>query len=133
MLDKYRKLIAEEPDNIASEDAGMVPSEISCGLPDYPSQAAILEQAGVGFGEDISMLIQKSLRRLAKVSGAKTLKFFGKILGSGADYWVAQGTLPGQDEPIKSAEQEKRGEGVNATVFWVTNKLYSDWIQLPDA
>ena len=29
--------------------------------------------------------------------------------------------------------QEKRGEGVNSLVYWVTDNLLSDWIQLPDA
>lgn len=27
---------------------------------------------------------------------------------------------------------EKRGQGVNTTVFWVTDNLLNDWIQLPD-
>ena len=125
-------LISEEPDMIASADKGLVQSEVTCGLPDFPSQAAILEMAGVGFGEDYSMLIQKSLRRLAKVTGAKTLKLFGKILGTSADYWIAQGTLDGHDEPMKSELQEKRGAGCNGAVFWVTNELTGDWIQLPD-
>lgn len=56
-LDKFRQLIAEEPDLIASADKGLVQSSVTCGLPDFPSHAAILEQAGVGFGEDYSMLI----------------------------------------------------------------------------
>jgi hypothetical protein len=34
-------------------------------------------------------MIQKSLKRLAIMSGAKTLKFFGKIYGTKEDYWVA--------------------------------------------
>lgn len=36
-----------------------------------------------------------------------------------------------EEEP-KAREQERRGKGVNATVFWVTHNLMSDWIQLPD-
>jgi hypothetical protein len=103
-LDKFRDLLAEKPDMVAPEDKGLVATEVTCGMPDFPSHAAILAQAGVGFGEDASLMIQKSLRRLAKVSGAKTLKLFGKILGTSADYWVAQGTLPNADEPLKSVE-----------------------------
>ena len=53
----------------------------------------MLEWAGVNFGEDYNYLIQKSLKRLAQMSGAKTLKFFGKIFGRQQDYWIAQGTL----------------------------------------
>ena len=50
-------LMAEEPDMIASSDKGLIQTEVTCGLPDFPSHAAILEMAGVGFGEDYSMLI----------------------------------------------------------------------------
>ena len=49
----------------------------------------MLEWAGVSFGPDTTHLLQKSLKRLATMSGASTLKFFGKILGSEKDYWVA--------------------------------------------
>lgn len=48
----------------------------------------MLEWAGIGFGDDRNFLIQKSLQRLAVVSGASQLKLFGKILCSKADYWV---------------------------------------------
>lgn len=27
---------------------------------------------------------------------------------------------------------EKRGEGVNKLVYWVTDNILEDWIQLPD-
>jgi hypothetical protein len=33
------------------------------------------------------------MKRLAIMSGATSLKFFGKIYGTEKDYWVAQGTL----------------------------------------
>jgi len=49
----------------------------------------MLEWAGVSFGEDITFMIQKSLKRLATLSGADSLKFFGKIYGTKQDYWVA--------------------------------------------
>ena len=53
----------------------------------------MLEWAGVDFGEDNMYLMQKSLKRLATLSGATRLRFFGKMYGSKADYWVAQGEL----------------------------------------
>jgi hypothetical protein len=40
----------------------------------------MLEWAGISFGEDRAYLIQKSLKRLAKVTGASSIKLFGKIL-----------------------------------------------------
>ena len=38
-----------------------------------------------------------------------------------------------EEEVPKNPAQEKRGQGVNGTVFWVTHNLMNDWIQLPDA
>jgi hypothetical protein len=32
------------------------------------------------------------------MSGATTIKFFGKIYGIEKDYWIAQGILPFQEE-----------------------------------
>lgn len=87
----------------------------------------MLEWAGVGFGDYTTNLLQKSLKRLATMSGASSLKFFGKIYGSEKDYWVAQGVLGFQEEKPYPA-QEMRGTGVNFYVYWVTDSLFSDWI-----
>ena len=66
------------------------------------------------------------------MSGAEALRFAGKILGTTKDYWVAIGRLPQAEEDCKDATMEVRGKGVNETVFWVTDNLLNDWIQLPD-
>jgi len=92
----------------------------------------MLELAGVGWSENGSFLIQKSLKRLAKVTGAQSLKFFGKILCTANDYYVAQGVLSEAEETSKNTIQEPRGVGANQSVFWVTHDLRGDWIQLPD-
>ena len=75
------------------------------------------------------MLLQKSMKQLAKMSGATSLKLFGKIYGIKKDYWIVSGTLPKNfmEEPPK-AGQEKRGDGANAFVYWVTDNLLKDWI-----
>jgi radial spoke head protein 4A len=53
----------------------------------------MLEWAGVSFGEDITYLMQKSMARLAKMSGADSVRFWGKIYGTEKDYWIASGTM----------------------------------------
>ena len=45
---------------------------------------------------------------------------------------MAIGRLPQAEEDVKDASMEARGKGVNETVFWVTDNLLNDWIQLPD-
>ena len=66
------------------------------------------------------------------MSGAEALRFAGKIFGTQSDYWIAIGRLPQAEEDLKDASIEARGKGVNETVFWVTDNLLNDWIQLPD-
>ena len=66
------------------------------------------------------------------MSGAKSLRFGGKIFGQQKDYWIAIGSLPQAEEDSKDASVEPRGKGVNELVFWVTDSLLNDWIQLPD-
>ena len=66
------------------------------------------------------------------MSGAEALRFAGKIFGTQKDYWIAIGRLPQAEEDSKDATCEARGKGVNETVFWVTDNLLNDWIQLPD-
>ena len=92
----------------------------------------MLKWAGVDFGEAQVCLLQKSLKTLATMSGATSLKLFGKIYGTQKDYWIAQGVLPYEEEKSLPGS-EKRGDGVNAAVYWVTDNLLADWIQLPDA
>lgn len=66
------------------------------------------------------------------MSGAEALRFAGKIFGTCQDYWIAIGRLPQAEEDAADASAEARGKGVNETVFWVTDNLLNDWIQLPD-
>lgn len=51
----------------------------------------MLEWAGVGFGDETATLINKSLNRLAQVSGASNVRLFGKVHAIENDYWVAEG------------------------------------------
>jgi len=66
------------------------------------------------------------------MSGARSLRFMGKIFGTKMDYWIACGTLDHVEEPSKPDEIEPRGTGVNTHVFWVTDNILSDWVQLPE-
>lgn len=69
---------------------------------------------------------------MAQLSGASQLRFWGKIYGSCKDYLVVEGVLDSQEEEKEDATMEKRGEGVNKWVYWVTDSLLEDWVQLPD-
>ena len=61
------------------------------------------------------------------------MDFWGKILGSGASYWVAesQGDVTEEQEELKEPH-EPRGKGVNTRNFWVTTDLVEGrWRLLP--
>jgi len=62
-------------------------------IPNLTEEASMLEWAGVKFGDDITYILQKSLKRLATLSQASSLRLFGKIYGLQKDYWVVEGTL----------------------------------------
>lgn len=53
----------------------------------------MFEWGGVSFGEENAFKLSKSIRRLAILSGASQLRFWGKIYGTKRDYWVAEGVL----------------------------------------
>jgi radial spoke head protein 4/6 len=88
-ISKMINLLDENPDLLSKVDRGMIAKELKCIIPNYLDQAEMLEWAGIGFGEDTNFMIQKSVKRLAKISGAKSLQFFGKVLCKEQDYWVA--------------------------------------------
>jgi|TARA_B110000305_G_C19323556_1_gene580165 radial spoke head protein 4A len=67
-------------------------------MPNLQEQAAMLEWAGISFGEDFTLLLQKSMKKLACQSGASQMQFFGKIFGTEKDYWVVCGKLPYVEE-----------------------------------
>ena len=56
------------------------------------------------------------------------MRFFGKILCTKKDYWIAEGIIVGKEEEIRNPAQEVRGKGANELVFWATNNLMNDWI-----
>jgi hypothetical protein len=89
LIQKMIDLLNENPDLVNKADRNMLVKDLKCSIPNYVENAEMFEWAGIGFGEDNNVMIQKSLKRLAKMSGAKSLQLFGKVLCSQQDYWVA--------------------------------------------
>jgi len=93
----------------------------------------MLEWAGIGIGEEETYRLMHSIRRHAAVSGATKLRFWGWIYCTKSDYWVLEGELNSNEESDLPREIEHRGQGVNKKVYWVTDNILEDWVQLPDA
>ena len=72
----------------------------------------------------------RSLKSLAKSSGATNVRFWGKILGTERDYYIAEGTCEaGQDDSEnKPGDFEARGSGINKLAYWATNSPLENWV-----
>ena len=89
-------------------------------------------------------MLQKSLQKLAASQQCSFIRFFGKIRGTQADYYVVEATAEGGEEPAEEEEgnegaaeekdpnQEEKGTGVNKYTYFVTNSPFSPWSRLPD-
>jgi radial spoke head protein 4A len=108
-----------------------------CAIPDYMEEADLLAWAGVGFGQLESYKITCSLRNLAakeREASLTKLRFWGKILGTDKDYYVAEAqSEAGGEVPEGEEDMEVPGApGVNQYIYYVTNDLCEDWTKLPD-
>ena len=99
------------------------------------ADSRIYQWAGIGFGDNETLLLAKSLKQLSASAQASHVKLWGKIQGTTRDYYVAEGfTEAGQgaEGEEKPAGFEARGTGVNKLVYWASNSPLEGWTQLPD-
>jgi hypothetical protein len=76
------------------------------------------------------------MKELVTTSGATQVRLWGKIRGTKADYFIAEGTLEA-GEAAEGGDDggdavEPRGVGVNKNVYWATNNILGSWTLLPD-
>ena len=73
-------------------------------IPNIVEEQRMFEWAGIVFGEDTSVKLSKAIKRLAILSGASQLRFWGKIYGTQKDYWIVEGSLDNQEEDKQSSD-----------------------------
>lgn len=100
-------------------------------FPSFLNQSYMLEQTGVSFSTEESFKIQMSLKKLALENQAKEIRFWGKILCSKKDYYVAEGITPSQYSDTLAPDCEPKGDGANTYTFWVTHDILGEWFELP--
>ena len=128
-----------------AEEEGEDPPEAPpvCFIQDLLADARNFNLAGIGFGQQESYLLQKSLQQLAAKEQATFLRFFGKIRCTNSDYYVVEATADGpadaEEENAEGAEgedkdpnMEEKGSGVNRYSYYVTNSPFDSWKRLPD-
>ena len=83
---------------IGKEDKALLTKNKAFVIPNFDEEAEMLGWAGISFGEEEMYMLGKSIKRLAVMSGADSLRFGGKIYGTNKDYWVAYGKLDTAEE-----------------------------------
>lgn len=78
---------------LPKEERALLSKDKTFVIPNVLEEARIFEWAGVSFGEEETFKLQKAMKRLALLSGATRLRFWGKIYGVQRDYWVIEGVL----------------------------------------
>lgn len=78
-------------DSVKEQDKHLL-SDKKYTMCDIPEETAMLEWAGIHFGEVDTYKLQHSIRKLAAMTGGDNFKFVGKIYCKDNDYWVVQGT-----------------------------------------
>jgi len=104
-----------------------------CGVPDIAAELELTKWAGFGFSAAETDALANSFRHLATKADVQKVRLWGKILGSKADYYVAEGKFGGEIEAAEGVEPAN-DTGVNFYTYWVTTNVYSlepEWVQLP--
>jgi radial spoke head protein 4A len=127
-----------ELDQVPAEGDPPAPAPIPCIVPDFCENADALQWAGIGFGELESYKIKCALRNLAfkqQEAGYTRIRLWGKILGTDADYYVAEAFKEGEtgEEDPDNPDAEIAGAGANKYSYLVTNDLaVGEWTKLPN-
>lgn len=102
-------------------------------IEDVLSLSRVLEWAGISFNKTEWFKIRLAMKKLLINSNAISLRFWGKIYGVDADYFIIQGSLKNYSQTNPKPYVESRGnEGLNKYTFWVSNSLLEGWTELPD-
>lgn len=102
-------------------------------------ESLLFEWAGVGFSRAEVYRIYASLCKLQQSRKLETVRFFGKILGTTKDYYVAEAKYveqpeqpePDPDAPPPAVPAEEYGTGCNAFTYFVTTDPAAPWEALP--
>ncbi|CAE7284343.1 pom1 [Symbiodinium natans] len=135
LLDFLEKLLQLDPAQRPTAAEAMEHPFLAPGrIPDFTEDAEMLSWAGVGLGEAESYKVMCSMRNLAanQKDGLNKLRFWGKILGTEADYYVAEAQRDGGEPDENDPDAEPPGQGANQFTYYVTNDLAGDWRRLPD-
>lgn len=112
------------------------PNEYEC--EDILGDAALFDALGVGLGRTEMINVALAVKKLGEDphKNVETVRFFGKFLGTHADYYVCETTL--KSPPDEPEQQLGEGDvplewnsGSNGYIYFVCNYLGGPLVQLP--
>lgn len=82
--EEYVKKVSPHFAQPEADEEGVVPQPDPLGtqVQDLTSESRIFQWAGIGFGEQETYRLQKSIKKLASSKPHKSLRFYGKIYGT---------------------------------------------------
>jgi len=128
---------AMEDDDIEEDKKPSLPTLPGSYVPDIMGQARLLEWAGVGIPDEEMYRVTLSIQALARETKYESIRFFGKILGTQASYYICEAKFDMKSYPkaLKSdplTKNEPSGQGINEYIYLVASSPDSKWVQLPD-
>eukprot|EP00158_Paraphelidium_tribonemae_P005455 Partr_v1_DN27351_c1_g1_i2_m46283 putative Radial spoke len=102
--------------------------------PDFLALASLFSQAGINISQEETYRLMQGLKRIEQIFECKSVRLFGKVMGTTADYYVVESERTSTDsaETVGPVEMEQ-GVGCNKYVYFVSTNGLDGWRRLPDA
>jgi len=130
-------------------------------LPDMQELAYFFEQGGVGLGREEWLRVYFALKQLCEQQALASCRFWGKIMGLKANYYIAEVSFREEEEeeedvteeispedeeeddgteklprsnykpPVKVPSEDRGAPGANKFSYFVVNEPGQEWIKLP--
>jgi len=103
--------------------------------PNLVKDSATFAAAGVSLPKEEVYRVYLSLHKLQKTKELESIRFFGKVLGTEADYYIAEASFPAAEDeaelPVMEVPIEEKGTGCNMFCYFATNDPAGEWTELP--
>eukprot|EP00928_Gymnodinium_smaydae_P064187 TRINITY_DN47596_c0_g1_i1.p1 TRINITY_DN47596_c0_g1~~TRINITY_DN47596_c0_g1_i1.p1 ORF type:complete len:467 (-),score=114.31 TRINITY_DN47596_c0_g1_i1:72-1472(-) len=109
-----------------------------CAIADFMVESDVLAWAGCGLGEQESYKVMCAMRNLStrETEGIKSMRFWGKILGTEQDYYVVEAERDAQPdyEPETEGEEPPPAQALMYSwyAYYVCTDLVGNWTKLPE-
>lgn len=106
---------------------------VNCFFPNIEDEAAMFRNAGIGLCDAEVKEVAAAVRDLAhSLPQLNYIRFWGKMNGTNADYYIAEGQFPGEGIKDDDEDCDVRGVNSNKYTYWYSHNLSGGWTQLAD-